>query len=223
MAHLPFTDNRRRSQGRTVAPTFAFISDQFFFSWIPGPKHTPSMRTGLSVQLKGSGSATPSRHLTVDLLQLILRPRDILVTLKRLLYHLNLAASRHENGYIIGVLLWEILLGNRYHFSFSLHDPLTVLGGHVGLYLAHPFCFGAKLWKRVLSGLHLRDMPRGVTELVMRSTTLYNDEDRPPPTRQSVGGGLKTLTGHSIARLYLRWQCPFYSLLTQSQPAAHIP
>ena len=52
---LPFKDNHLRSQATTRTSTLARTSNQFRSSWRPGPNHTPSMRTGPSLQQKGPG------------------------------------------------------------------------------------------------------------------------------------------------------------------------
>ena len=56
---LPFKNKRLRSQVTTYVSTFVSTCDQFRFSWMSGPNHTPRMRIGPSLQRKGPGRWTP--------------------------------------------------------------------------------------------------------------------------------------------------------------------
>ena len=75
---LPFKDNRLRSQATTRASTLARTSNQFCYSWRPGPNHGPRMWMGPSLQQKGPGRGTlplqAPNHKPSLLLKLTLAP-----------------------------------------------------------------------------------------------------------------------------------------------------
>ena len=57
---LPFKDKSLRNQVPTLAFTLPCTYDQSHSSWSPCPNHTPKMRMGPSLQLKGPGRRMPT-------------------------------------------------------------------------------------------------------------------------------------------------------------------